>query len=560
MAKGAWKPLSSRKKRAGTQTKTAVRKTSQGAGLTALPPEDCCFQPLTVSEKTRFAKFWSQQLPGTALFPVVNKQPVSYLAWSDFLRSPGLHGSDADWKRATGYAIAPTSNSAVHIIDVDQNSFLTPLFEAIPELIETLWIQRGERFHFYVHTGLPLQQAIVSLRDKRGAEVASIRGVGAYAVGPWSDHPSSGDIYKSTDPRYTPPIRLTAEQTKRLYELFAHTPDQPRLTNAPWGPSRETKDDIAAELKGLGFRATGNKGWIKGRCIFANEHKDGCDRRPSATFHPEAGIYNCFTCGRHGLREVANRLNLNFETKLHSGKPAFAGQLLIGEGGLVVEMNIASELLRRRKAAALRLTMILWQDSHHKEGKSTYTHQQILEAAGAFGLDEYQTKYAITECIELGALRRTKRGKYLRTGIEKLKTELGLNPKDKARAELPGPVARSIKGFTNRLIRAFYEFLPQGLSSRQLAIAMGISRSRLYEAEQALGTKREKQLRFLGEREPKDGFTFAVCRDPDGRPRWTCTSDEISKRLPNARQGDRLEFYQQTPSRRTHPNYYVSRK
>ncbi|MHB8626508.1 MAG: bifunctional DNA primase/polymerase [Aggregatilineales bacterium] len=142
------------------------------------------FHTQSATAKRRLAERYARRL-SMAAFPVIGKAPASDDSWRDFIQTPGVHGRA--WQSATGYALAPVLGSCLAIIDVDDAEFMAAMRSAVPRLAQTFQVTRGPHVHFYVNLAVPLVQSVLKLRHG-ASEIASIRGVGAYVVGPYSDH------------------------------------------------------------------------------------------------------------------------------------------------------------------------------------------------------------------------------------------------------------------------------------------------------------------------------------------------------------------------------------
>jgi hypothetical protein len=146
-------------------------------------------------------------------------------------------------------------------------------------------VQRGDHCHLYTLLSHPLPKAVINLKDN-GQEVASLRGAGAYVVGPYSHHPE-GRIYI---PSGTRPATLTDEETTTLLALFGVTAHSKLYANGqstaataqPHAPNQTSSHPydslnpdlvaaLTAHFKQRHFHQRGQ--WLNGPCPQAERHK-----------------------------------------------------------------------------------------------------------------------------------------------------------------------------------------------------------------------------------------------------------------------------------------------
>ena len=188
------------------------------SGSPEIPSDPHKFYRLGVELKRATAINYALRL-GMAAFPLIDKQPASGAAWSSWTANPGVYDkSDAHWSAASGYALSPTRDSLMAIVDLDDPVFLPELLAAAPHLAHTFQVKRGDHIHFYIKLARPMNSAIVS-RKQKGHEVASVRAYGAYVVGPHSDH-ASGQSYIPNNNQIQ---KLSGYEQDQLLALFVET-------------------------------------------------------------------------------------------------------------------------------------------------------------------------------------------------------------------------------------------------------------------------------------------------------------------------------------------------
>jgi len=494
-------------------------------------------------------------LLGAACFPLIGKAPALSSSWPSLIAQ--VDNTDI-WEEATGFSLVPPKDSLLTLVDLDSPDFAVKILQLLPQIEQSAGSRRGPNQHRYIKLSRPLQQAYITKRDEQGQELGSLRGHGAYVVGPGSLHPS-GDTYI---PIPGPVIELDEFDTLLLLNAFGTDTDEhrPRLHSHPFTASTGTLEDIAQELTArFGFKPSGTKGWLGGHCPFAATHKDGTDNHPSGTFHPHRGIYNCFACGRHQIAEVAQTLGLRYLPAQSKQRPTFQGHLH-REPGLPVEINISTTLQALGLDHLARFHPILWATTRRRQGHHTFTTQEIEILCHAYKIAPHDAHKMIQSALSIGMLRKTNSGDYVLRGIRALKELLGLDRERFAYAELPRSSANNAHDFKLELFLAASHFLPaQDLSSRQRAHCLGVARATLYRYENELEVERQKRIEGVSrELAPTQAHLIAIVGS-NNQTRlilpakdWRGDFDDWpAQRLMG--EGERLFYLKQLPSKRVLP-------
>lgn len=431
---------------------------------------------------------------GAVAFPTYDKRPA--LPWRELLDyRPNAFGH---FDFATGFGLAPLPGSTLICLDFDCPYTLKDFLLQVPELQASFRVHRGDHRHIWCHLASSPSKAILSLRDEQNQELVSLRGAGAYTIGPFSDHPS-GDLYLP-DPDHPELARLDEKATQRLLAFFHQTtrpleaPDQdpPRLVLGPFQASSESVQQIHDEFLQRGARHRPSHDWLPVRCPFHH------DRNISAGLRRDNGVLHCFACQRsYSPAEVSQHLGLAHSTVTTNERPQLAGHLQ-RPGDLPVELNFACELRRQHKLAALVLYLLLVHHSSQNHGKHIHTRKEIRHVGQQAGLTNRRIDYALDQLQRLGFLHRVRHGTYRRIGVQRARVQLGIEHNHYATTSLPSAtVADGVRELTAQLTLATQYFLPKdgALSSQQIACCAGTSRSTLYRHEQKLGIERQQRLR-----------------------------------------------------------------
>lgn len=173
------------------------------------------------------------QLPAQA-FPLDGKHPAPGHFWTRMLTQSqaGVQPSGY-WPRATGFGLAPYRGSHLAFVDIDQphHPVARSIFSFIPPE-DTFTVGRGDHLHLYLILARMLPQSTLKRIDAQGREVVSLRGYGAYLVGPGSRHPT-GEIYRVVSSARL--LTLDQAQTDSLIDLFIAAPEV-RPPSAPMPP------------------------------------------------------------------------------------------------------------------------------------------------------------------------------------------------------------------------------------------------------------------------------------------------------------------------------------
>lgn len=460
---------------------------------------------------------------GMAAFPVIGKTPARREAWLGFIQKPGVYGDG--WETATGYALAPVVGSNLVILDADNPAFAVRLCAALPRLAETFQVHRGGHIHFYLMLVLPLAQAVLKLR-RGAAEIASLRGAGAYVVGPYSDHPASGERYLPSQlGEFCAPITLDLLEQQTLLDLFKAEADPTSshdwaapvgaLPLRPHHPDYETTlNEVCRILRARGYKEHGE--WLNGRCIHPERHAHQ-DEHISFGVNQRTGVGHCFTCGDYAPAEVAEALGLI----PHHAKPdhddarpyAFICEEALPHDGYVrSELNIAVALIRQGKHAAARLFDLLTDDSRLRCGQHTYHTSDLAALGKGFGLTRTQIVKATRTLVEDGLLYRVRRGAYQRVGIETVQRKLGLG-REYALVSIPQATYRNVADYTAAITLAVEHLLPANLATATIGDAIGISSRSVYDHENRVGIIRTTNVKFTHIGQPTVCFAKVVDED-----------------------------------------------
>ena len=464
---------------------------------------------------------------GVAVFPVRGKIPLT-ATWKPYLTAPGDYGTDEEWASATGYAVAPVLNSNLVIIDLDDLTKAETLFHLCPTLRQTFMVTRGTaHLHLYCQLAVGHLSKAYLTRREDNHEVASIRGAGAYVVGPESSHPS-GDLYIPND---LPVVTLDLFEQTRLLEWF-NASEQPKH-----GPAiqraggqairlRRTAQQTEAQratvervLRGRGYRQSDN--WLNGPCIHPEKHREG-DSHPSFGVNIQSGVGHCFVCGNYSPAEVAAALGVPSPTlpecerdRLYafitaeslpavsvaeesSVKMSRTAPVAV-EDKVQLELNISNALIKRGKHAAARLNDLLFDDSRRHHGQYTYQMAALVELGKSHLLSRTQVVKAVKALCGLGLLVQVKRGLYRRLSVAHSRVILGLG-NEYALAEIPRKACMgsvSIADYTAAIVLVVERLLPGNLPSGAIAAAAGISTQSLYTHERRLNVKRKTQAKVV---------------------------------------------------------------
>lgn len=150
--------------------------------------------------------------------------------------TPGIANSSY-WSLATGFGVAPIPGSCIAILDIDNIEH--PLCRYIQweyDLDRGLCVGHGDHRHYYLELPQPFEGLISITRDRVLAhagyeipdgsdyscdgdeEILSLRGIGAYVVGPGSDH-KDGTEYKVLGPMRRP-VKFTPRMSYELMRLL----------------------------------------------------------------------------------------------------------------------------------------------------------------------------------------------------------------------------------------------------------------------------------------------------------------------------------------------------
>ncbi len=521
---------------------------------------------------------------GVAVFPVCGKVPI-VPSWAPYLDAPGNYGTDEEWFRATGYAVAPVVGSRLVIIDLDDFRQLETLREICPALGQTFTVIRGpEHLHLYCNLAVGVLDKAYLTRRENNREVASIRGTGAYVVGPESDH-SSGDQYIPND---QPVITLNLFEQTRLLEWFNAPDSQTEQASnvSGWSiPLRQSKQHVEARRSGIEtiLRARGyhqNGEWLNGPCIHPEQHKHN-DQHASFGVNLRTGVGKCFACGNYSPGEVAAALGVpsSAPPKSDSARPyAFVAApvaLLVSPPESIIpavnlsrtaptaaddkvqlELNIANELIRRGKHAAARLNDLLYDDSRRNHGQVAYRAVDLDDLGKRHHLSHTQIVKGTSALCQIGLLIRVERGMYRRVSVQQARILLGLG-NEYALVEIPRAACMgtvSVADYTSAVVLEVELRLPRNLPSSTIADAVGVSTPSLYTHEKRLKVERKTRAKRVNVATATPHF--AKVFDDKRMFVATMSGDNLSHRAIDlaCRNGGQAWGWEMQPSIRTLPD------
>ncbi len=419
------------------------------------------------------AQAFAALFPDVALFPVVGK--VALIKWAGL--GAGVHGSDEEWRPATGYAVAPRGNSGLICLDIDESAILPDVYQAAPALLSSLHVRRGDHLHVYARLPRAVGRATLSLPSlyRPGHEAASLRGAGAYWIGPGSRH-EAGDIYEA-DGR--PVVKLEFLAVGRLLDLFSSNGPGALAAQALKGQvathakheaerplNPKLLEAISVALAAKGYRKhTDLAGhvWLKGKCPNKHLHKHD-DRHSSFVFNTSTGYGWCFACHTSfNTKEVARWLDID---------PAVYGRLYEAGAGPARQLHPRSELIKSKQTVAARILDLL--------PSATFSRKDALAATTPYGWPAIKTDRALAAACRAGLLARVQQGQYELTqaGADYRATTTRL-----ARDTYQGRAAKYRRAHTLKIELDHQAERPK---SADLAQAIGVSRATLYRHENAL--------------------------------------------------------------------------
>jgi hypothetical protein len=490
------------------------------------------FRKLSVELKRSTAFSYATRL-GMSAFPVIDKQPPAGVEWSRWTGAAGVYDKDdAHWRLATGYALAVTTDSLVAVVDLDDPTFLPELLAAEPHLKDTFQVRRGDHVHFYIKLARPLGKSFLSLKVG-GREVASLRSQGAYVVGPRSDH-MSGQSYTPNNARLQGLSGYEQEQLVLLLtpKTAPALPDlkqpplptlrtvRPGITAIPQWTINKNQDaaaKIAETLRARGYKT--HKDWLNGPCLHPENHVNG-DKNPSFGVNVHTGVGHCFSCGSFSPRHVAQALGIEQRNSFSARAVAFSGVQPTSKttpNTIQIELNIAVEFNRRRRAAAGRLWAVLFDYARVADGQHTYRLAEILHIGDVWHLSRNQVLSALGLLVELGIMDRREAGVYVRAGLERTQQLLGIGA-DYALVHLPVEAVKGRIGSYSSAITVIAEQQLDGTPSVGLiAGATGVSKSTIYRHENDRNVIRKTSVKRIGLATATDK-AFAKVFDYAGRP------------------------------------------
>lgn len=441
----------------------------------------------------------SQRL-GVAAFPLIGKIPPRGFAYSTLPRqTPGLLSADRGiWRLATGFALIPLLGSDVFFIDSDDAAFTEQLLQQFPKLVDAPQIQSGTPGHCNFVVRLTLDQPIrrLSLRSE-GREVGSLRGGASYIVGPGSQYPSGNRLYTHSG-SWQPPL-FSIGESERLLHLFA----RPAFVGEPqaiWlGNPADTSDPVETALRECGYRE--RNGWLNGRCIQPERHQTG-DRHPSFGFNIHSGRGFCYVCGSFSTQQVAAALGVSAperEAKQPARPFAYIGnQTESADDGIQTELNITTELIRRRKYQSARMYGLLFNHARSHHGQHSYQLCDLIALGADVGLTQSQVNKAIKQMVEIGLLGRTAHGRYRRISLEGVRRLLGLNSEYALASVRRSAYSGTTRQFNQAVLLDAGRRLPPGLSTATIAAATGRSRRTVYYHENDAQVERQTRVKRTG--------------------------------------------------------------
>ena len=528
------------------------------------------FNRLSVELKRATAFSYATQL-GMSAFPVIDKKPPTGVEWSRWTGTQGVFDKDdSHWAAATGYALAVPANSLVAVVDVDDPTVLLELLTAAPHLKDTFQVRRGDHIHFYIKLAKPLGKSFLSLKVG-GREMVSLRAHGAYVVGPRSDH-MSGQAYTPNNGRVQ---QLSGYEQDQLVALLAtkdvSMPPEPKqyplptLQTAPrsgitaipqWtiNKNHDITAKVADTLRARGYKQ--HKEWLNGPCIHPENHVNG-DLNPSFGVNVRTGVGHCFSCGSFSPRHVAQALGIEQRTSFSARAVAFSGiqhASKTAPNTIQIELNVAVEFNRRRRAAAGRLWGLLFEYSRVADGQHTYRLAEILQIGDVWRLSRNQVLSALGALVELGIMERREAGVYVRVGLERTQQLLGIGT-DYALVNMPVEAFKGrISGYSSAVTVIAEQQLEGTPSVGLIAGAAGVSKSTIYRHENDRNVTRKTVVRRIGLATATDK-AFAKVFDYAGRPVVTISIKRNGEgahgaaRMADACQGS-VWTWEQSPSQR----------
>lgn len=527
------------------------------------------FQKLSVELKRVTALSYATRL-GMSAFPVIDKKPPTGVEWSRWTGAPGVFDKDdSHWVAATGYALAVPTNSLVAVVDMDDPTVLIELLAAAPHLKDTFQVKRGDHIHFYIKLARPLGKSFLSLKVG-GRELVSLRAHGAYVVGPRSDH-MSGQAYTPNNNRIQ---ELSGREQEQLIALLttkdAAVPETkqyplPTLQIVPrsgitaipqWNINKnhDTAAKVADILRARGYKQ--NKEWLNGPCIHPENHVSG-DKNPSFGVNVHTGVGHCFSCGSFSPRHVAQALGIEQHSSFSARAVAFSGIQHASKttpNTIQIELNIAVEFNRRRRAAAGRLWGLLFEYSRVADGQHTYRLAEILQIGGVWRLSRNQVLSALGVLVEMGIMERREAGVYVRVGLERTQQLLGIGS-DYALVNMPVEAVKGrISGYSSAVTVIAEQQLEGTPTVGLIAGAAGVSKSTIYRHENDRNVTRKTVVKRIGLATATDK-AFAKVFDYAGRPVVTISikrngeGADGAARMADACQGS-VWTWEQSPSQR----------
>jgi hypothetical protein len=451
---------------------------------------------------------------GCEAFPVADKKPVDGFAWSQYrLGAPGIHPVAMRlWNKGTGYALAPVKGSRLAFLDVDDSAFSALLLTKIPNLINAPSHQRADHVHYVLFLPAPMDQAQISLPDPSGGEIASLRGHGAYVVGPYSYH-ESGESYHPVRGKdgSNIPLELTdGEYTILIEMLQAGKTSKKHSTekaDASYNPniSRPLVQAVIDTLQQAGYIRRDDKSrgviWLNGQCPNEKAHKHG-DESHSFGFNSK-GVGYCFVCGSMTTVEVARYLGVSIKRE----QPA------------APQRERRAELISDGFTKGLRLYDLLRHAG--KSGRAgekaitIFSTREILSTGSNQGWSRSKTYRHLASACDAGLISQCDQGYQL---TEKLPDQSPATPGKNAFKAHPANYRKSWAEKVEEKLQpkmSAQSFAP----TETIAWYVGVSASTLYRYESDLGITRLESWR----REP---LSKVEC--PDGIERTIVPTQETT--------------------------------
>jgi len=244
---------------------------------------------------------WAWLERGFSIIPVdIHKRPT-IRRWSWYQDLPPSHEQVFWWfcsARVSGLAVicGAVSGNLV-VLDFDDPADYLDFVVTHFDLADTYTVRTGRGFHVYFYC-----EELPPSRDLGWCEVKS---TGRYVVAPPSHHASGS--------RYAVAVREPIKYVTSLDDVLVPA-DAPAVEEADTSsgqpipatgnPNPGLSAAIADELRARGWRESGD--WLNGRC--ANPAHD--DQHPSGGFCERSGVYHCFACGSHRLKDVTAWLGI----------------------------------------------------------------------------------------------------------------------------------------------------------------------------------------------------------------------------------------------------------